>query len=88
MLPTDLCIDIAACATDLGVVSRYVSRDDAHKTTRVHSIMADAIVTLLPEPGTGVLVLPALGALVALQGRRTGVGRRAAQDPRVAAGMA
>ena len=70
VLPTDTCIDIAACAYDLNVASQYVFWDDAHKTTRVHEIMADALVASLPEPGTAGLVLPALVGLMVLRRRR------------------
>lgn len=70
VLPTDTCIDIASCATDLGVASQYVFWDDAHKTTRVHEIMADALVAALPEPGTAGLVVPAIVGLLVLRRRR------------------
>jgi thermolabile hemolysin len=55
-LPTDTCIDISACANDLAVASQYVFWDDAHKTTRVHAIMAEAIVADLPEPASAALL--------------------------------
>ena len=69
VLPTDTCIDIPTCANDLTVASQYVFWDDAHKTTQVHEIMAEAIVGLLPEPGTVALVLPALLGLAVLRRR-------------------
>ena len=68
-LPTDTCIDLAACANDLGIASQYVFWDDAHKTTRVHEIMAEAIVGLVPEPGTAVLLVPALLGMAAARRR-------------------
>ena len=62
-LPTDTCIDIPACANSLAVASQYVFWDDAHKTTRVHEIMAEAIVTEVPEPTTIMLLVPALAGM-------------------------
>ncbi len=79
MLPTDQCIEIASCAYDLNVASQYVFWDDAHKTTAVHAIMADAIVTLLPEPATGLLIVPALIGMVAMRRRRSAASGRCAR---------
>ncbi|MET0934671.1 MAG: PEP-CTERM sorting domain-containing protein, partial [Luteibacter sp.] len=59
-----------ACANDLGVASQYVFWDDAHKTTRVHELLADAIVASIPEPATGALILPALLGLMVMRRRR------------------
>jgi phospholipase/lecithinase/hemolysin len=72
-LPTDTCIDIAACANDLSVASQYVFWDDAHKTTRVHELLADAIVEQVPEPSS--LVLVGAGVLGLMAGRRKLNGR-------------
>ena len=63
-LPTDTCIDIPACANNLTVANQYVFWDDAHKTTRVHEIMAEAIAAEVPEPGTIILLLSALVGMV------------------------
>jgi phospholipase/lecithinase/hemolysin len=68
-LPTDMCIDIPACANDLNVAAGYVFWDDAHKTTRVHELMAQAIVSEVPEPATLALVSPALIGLAILRRR-------------------
>ena len=74
--PTDVCINIPACANNLSVASSYVFWDTAHKTTAVHAILADAIEAevLVPEPPTGLLVLGAGGVLVgaAILRRRVG----------------
>lgn len=69
-LPGDTCIDIPACATNLSVASQYVFWDDAHKTTRVHEIMADAIATEVPEPATVALLFPVLAGLAFGRSRR------------------
>lgn len=69
-LPTDTCIDIPACATNLTVASQYVFWDDAHKTTRVHEIMAEDIATEVPEPATFALLLPVLAGLAVRRPRR------------------
>jgi phospholipase/lecithinase/hemolysin len=69
-LPTDQCIDIPSCADDLTVASQYVFWDDAHKTTAVHSLLADDIIAQLPEPGTAVLIMPALLGLMVVRRRR------------------
>lgn len=78
-LPTDLCISIAACNSNLGVASTYVFWDAAHKTTRVHELMADAIVQevgqTVPEPASFACLLPGMLALF--------VARRRTRAPRL-----
>jgi phospholipase/lecithinase/hemolysin len=69
-LPTDTCIDIPACATDLSVASQYVFWDDAHKTTRVHELLADAIVEQVPEPSSLALALIGVLGLGAVRMQR------------------
>ena len=73
--PTDVCINIPACANNLSVAASYVFWDQVHKTTAVHAILADAIEAdvLVPEPPTVWLVLGACSVLVggALLRRRT-----------------
>jgi phospholipase/lecithinase/hemolysin len=52
--PVDLAIDDPWASTDLAVAATYVFWDAAHKTTRVHELLADAIVqevaSLAPGP--------------------------------------
>ena len=52
--PNDLAIADPLAATDPAVAATYVFWDAAHKTTRVHELLADAIVQevtrLAPEP--------------------------------------
>jgi MYXO-CTERM domain-containing protein len=69
-MPTDTCIDIPACATNLSVASQYVFWDDAHKTTRVHELLADAIVEQVPEPPSLALALIGVLGIVAVRRRR------------------
>ena len=51
--PNDLAIDDPSASTDPAVAATYVFWDAAHKTTRVHELLADAIVqevaSLTPE---------------------------------------
>lgn len=42
-----LCMSVPACAQDSAVGATYVNWDGAHKTTRVHQILADQLVRLL-----------------------------------------
>jgi phospholipase/lecithinase/hemolysin len=41
---TARCIENQACIDDPNVSNTYITWDDAHKTTRVHQIMAEALV--------------------------------------------
>jgi phospholipase/lecithinase/hemolysin len=71
---TDLCLSDPQCATDLAVARGWVNWDAAHKTTRVHELLAIAMVEQfalpVPAPPALALFLPALAALVALRRRR------------------
>ena len=42
--PTELCISDPNCSTDIDIAAEYVQWDSAHKTTRVHEIMAEKMV--------------------------------------------
>lgn len=42
--PTAECILVPTCATNLNVAATYVQWDGAHKTTRVHELLSDALV--------------------------------------------
>lgn len=72
--PTDICFNDPVCSTNLAVASTYVFWDAAHKTTRVHELLAGAIVQELaqpvPEPMSLAYLLPGVLALV-VAGRRT-----------------
>lgn len=64
--PTALCINNPlgdACSTNPSVAAQYVNWDAAHKTARVHEILADQIARQVPEPQTLVLILIALAPL-------------------------
>ena len=70
--PTDICFNDPVCSINLSVASGYVFWDSAHKTTRVHDLMASAILqelgTSVPEPTS--LVVLATGGLVVVIARR------------------
>ena len=72
--PTDICINDPVCSTNLSVASTYVFWDSAHKTTRVHEIMADAIAQELgqpvPEPAPLAVLLSGGVALVIARRRK------------------
>jgi cholinesterase len=57
------------CANDLAVAAGYINWDAAHKTTRVHELMAQQLLLHVPEPQALALLLLALVA-VALTTRR------------------
>ena len=60
--PTDICINDPVCSTNLSVASTYVFWDAAHKTTRVHEIMAEAIAEELGQPVPEPMSLAVLGS--------------------------
>jgi phospholipase/lecithinase/hemolysin len=69
---TALCINNPlndGCPTDLAVAKGYIQWDAAHKTTRVHELMAQEIVAQVPEPRTFVLLAAGLLALAWLRRR-------------------
>jgi phospholipase/lecithinase/hemolysin len=68
-----LCSSSAACANDLNVARGWINWDGAHKTTRVHELLGDAMLAqAVPEPAS--MSLMALGMLALL-----GVARRQAR---------
>ncbi len=52
------------CANDLNVAAGYINWDAAHKTTRVHQLMAAQLIAQVPEPATSALLAAAMLALV------------------------
>jgi phospholipase/lecithinase/hemolysin len=58
------------CANNLGVATGYVNWDAAHKTTRVHQLMAAQILNQVPEPHSAALLAAALCALVLTRASR------------------
>lgn len=64
------CSASAACYGDQAVADTYINWDGAHKTTRVLSLTADALLAQVPLPGTLPLVLLALGTLGLIRRRR------------------
>jgi phospholipase/lecithinase/hemolysin len=58
------------CANNLNVAAGYINWDAAHKTTRVHQLMAQQILMQVPAPGTLWLVLPVLAILALGSGRK------------------
>ncbi len=61
------------CANDLAVAAGYINWDAAHKTTRVHGLMAQQIIAQVPEPAPAALLLAALGALALTRKRAPAV---------------
>ncbi len=47
--PTALCIAIPTCSTDKAVAAGYVQWDAAHKTTRVHELLAERMVAAIAD---------------------------------------
>lgn len=70
----DLCRSDPACATDLAVARGFTNWDAAHKTTRVHELMAIEIVEQfalpVPAPPALALFLTGLAALLVVRRRR------------------
>jgi phospholipase/lecithinase/hemolysin len=58
------------CANNLSVAAGYINWDAAHKTTRVHEIMAQQILRQVPEPGSLWLMGVAMVAWVGSRQRR------------------
>ena len=51
---TELCIDNVTCSSDIGgLASEYIQWDSAHKTTRVHEILAEKMVQQIQAMRTG-----------------------------------
>ena len=73
--PTDLCIAAPACANDLAVGATYVFWDAAHKTTRVHELMAEDIAALVavPEPAGPAVFGIGLAFLGLVRRRKGGI---------------
>lgn len=65
-----LCSLDPLCATDLTVASHYINWDAAHKTTRVHELLAEAMLRQVPEPTTLALLAISLLALGWISRRR------------------
>jgi phospholipase/lecithinase/hemolysin len=63
------------CANNLTVANGYINWDAAHKTTRVHAIMANQLITQVPEPSALSLLAAAMLALA--------LTRRASTSPSV-----
>ena len=74
-----LCFSDPACNTNPAVAAGWVNWDAAHKTTRVHELMAVQMVAqaaAIPEPGTWLLMAAGLVLLIGVAGRRGGVAAR------------
>jgi phospholipase/lecithinase/hemolysin len=78
----DLCFFVASCNADLTEAVNWTNWDAAHKTTRVHELMAQAIVEQfelpVPAPPALALFIPALGLLLVARRRADGDSRRRA----------
>jgi phospholipase/lecithinase/hemolysin len=51
--PTELCATDPDCSIDLDIAAEYVQWDGAHKTTRVHEVMAQKMVQQVKSMRTG-----------------------------------
>jgi phospholipase/lecithinase/hemolysin len=82
---SDLCIAVPACSGDLSEAARWTNWDAAHKTTRVHALLAREMVAQfglpVPSPSALALLLPGLGLLLAVRrrGNRARAGYAAAR---------
>jgi phospholipase/lecithinase/hemolysin len=61
------------CANDLNVAAGYINWDAAHKTTRVHQLMAQQLIAQVPEPAPAALLAAALLALALTRKRSQAV---------------
>lgn len=71
--PNALCIDDPVCRADTAFARGFVAWDAAHKTTRVHELMAERLVlqaAAIPEPAVLWLMLPGALCVVAVARRR------------------
>ncbi len=59
------------CANDLNVAAGYINWDAAHKTTRVHALMAQQLIAQVPEPSVVSLLAVAVLALVLTRRRKS-----------------
>jgi len=59
------------CANDLNVAAGYINWDAAHKTTRVHALMAQQLIAQVPEPSVASLLAVAVLALVLTSQRKS-----------------
>jgi len=59
------------CANDLNVAAGYINWDAAHKTTRVHALMAQQLIAQVPEPSVVSLLAVAVLALVLTSQRKS-----------------
>lgn len=66
-----LCSASPACASSLAVASGYINWDAAHKTTRVHELLSDAMRLQVPEPASLLLVLCAMVLVGGIAQRRS-----------------
>lgn len=61
------------CANDLSVAAGYINWDAAHKTTRVHQLMAGQLIAQVPEPSVwSLLGVAALALFLTRKQQRAG----------------
>ncbi|MBN8492773.1 MAG: PEP-CTERM sorting domain-containing protein [Burkholderiales bacterium] len=66
-----LCNSFVACRGSLDVARGWINWDDAHKTTRVHELMGQAMVAqVVPEPASVLMMGLGVLALMAVASRR------------------